>query len=297
MIPKALSFELDTSALAESYDIVSAPLQFKYGKQLCSELGITVGESVLDVGTGTGLLAEHMASLVGPNGMVTGIDPLPLRIQLAREKIRQRPQLSFQVGKAHDLSAFPDESFDVVCLNDVWQWLADHQHAMQEIHRVLKPNGRFGCQSTFQAVDDAFLRQAPFVDWYPFSQATIGSFLKFEQVFPATNFLHGRVDATTLEHLFSDPDAVIRFFEASSFNNYLGHLPEPLRHLAKRHLVANLEKHRVPEGILLRGTRIIATARKPPRGALYSGNWWDAPFNRTLSTSAAYWKTWRPLKT
>jgi len=82
------SLLLDNSELARDYDRISATLQFQSGKRLVADLAIEPGERVLDVGCGTGLLAEHIADLVGPEGRVLGIDPLPLRIGLALAKAR-----------------------------------------------------------------------------------------------------------------------------------------------------------------------------------------------------------------
>ena len=77
-----VSLTLDTQELARHYEQVSAGHQFKAGQRLIEKLAVAPGEYVLDVGCGTGLLAEYVAGLVGPTGSVVGIDPLPLRIAL-----------------------------------------------------------------------------------------------------------------------------------------------------------------------------------------------------------------------
>src|SRR6185369_10227711 len=60
-----VSLSLDTQELAHHYEHVSAAHQFEAGKVLIEELAITSGEKVLDVGCGTGLLAEYVVVLVG----------------------------------------------------------------------------------------------------------------------------------------------------------------------------------------------------------------------------------------
>src|SRR5215510_10167397 len=107
-----ISLTLDTQELAHYYEQISIAHQFKAGQILIEELAIVPGEKVLDVGSGTGLLAEYVAGLVGPTGSVVGIDPLPLRVALAQHK--ERANLSFKVGTADDLRDFPAASFDVV---------------------------------------------------------------------------------------------------------------------------------------------------------------------------------------
>ena len=74
-----LSLNLDTPHLARLYEDASSERQFKAGKLLVKKLGLRPGDRVLDVGGGTGLLAEYVAGIVGTEGSVVAIDPLPLR--------------------------------------------------------------------------------------------------------------------------------------------------------------------------------------------------------------------------
>jgi len=83
----ALSLTLDTPTLAEFYESVSQDRQFKAGQFLLEKLRIRPGQAVLDIGAGTGLLAAYAGTLVGGAGSVVGIDPLPLRIEIAKRKI------------------------------------------------------------------------------------------------------------------------------------------------------------------------------------------------------------------
>jgi SAM-dependent methyltransferase len=81
-----VSLPLDNTDLAEHYEKISAVRRFRVGKELVAALGIGPGDRVMDVGSGTGLLSGHIFGLVGPGGSVTGIDPLPLRIEIARQR-------------------------------------------------------------------------------------------------------------------------------------------------------------------------------------------------------------------
>ena len=80
------SLRHDTAELASTYDKVSAHHLFAHGKKLISALNIANGDCVLDIGAGTGLLAAHVAELVGPLGYVVAMDPLPLRVEIAQSK-------------------------------------------------------------------------------------------------------------------------------------------------------------------------------------------------------------------
>src|SRR2546423_1393840 len=69
------------------------------------------GERVLDLGTGTGYLAERVARVVGPDGQVTGIDPGATMLRFAER--RGLGNAVFRVGRAQELP-FDDASFDLV---------------------------------------------------------------------------------------------------------------------------------------------------------------------------------------
>jgi arsenite methyltransferase len=135
----------DTPELAATYEEVSIR-QFENGKQLVSALNISSGERVLDIGAGTGRLGAYVAKIVGPSGSVVGIDPLPLRIEIAQSKAIGN--FEARVGRAEDLSEFADATFDVVYLNSVFHWVSDKPRALAESFRVLKADGRLGlnCQ-------------------------------------------------------------------------------------------------------------------------------------------------------
>src|SRR5258708_6450379 len=120
-----ISLERDTPELARSYEQAGI-VQFHHGKLLLGPLALKSGEHVLDIGAGTGRLAEFVADLVGPQGRVVGIDPLQSRVDIAR--LRQSQTLTFETGRAEDLSRFANSQFDAVYLNSVL-------HCISEKHR------------------------------------------------------------------------------------------------------------------------------------------------------------------
>lgn len=103
-------------------------------------LGLSVGETVIDVGCGPGFLCENMADLVGPRGRVLGIDVSSDLVELARRRNR-REWLAYEPGDAMRLAA-PDQSFGVAVCAQVLEYIPDADRGMREMHRVLKPGGR-----------------------------------------------------------------------------------------------------------------------------------------------------------
>ncbi len=106
--------------------------------------GIQGGETVLDVGCGTGTLAIEVQSRVGRAGRVFGVDPAPQQIARARSKAaRHQVPIEFQIGVIEQLP-FPDQTFDVVLSTLMMQHLPASlkRQGLAEIARVLKVGGR-----------------------------------------------------------------------------------------------------------------------------------------------------------
>ena len=132
---------------ARAYDLVNGLLG-RRGSRLremfADDLGLHGGDRVLDVGCGTGRLAMTFAQRVAPTGSVAGIDAAPEMIKRATSRARkQEVPVAFQVAFAQRLP-FPDATFDAVACTLALHHVAedDQQSAVQEMHRVLKPEGR-----------------------------------------------------------------------------------------------------------------------------------------------------------
>jgi SAM-dependent methyltransferase len=101
------------------------------------------GEAVLDIGSGAGVDTLTAAMKVGPKGRAVGIDMTPEMLARARGNLRKMPlkNVTFKKATAVDLP-FPDETFDVVISNGVFNLIINKATALEEVFRVLKPGGR-----------------------------------------------------------------------------------------------------------------------------------------------------------
>ncbi|WP_330475786.1 methyltransferase domain-containing protein [Terrabacter sp. C0L_2] len=100
------------------------------------------GESVVDVGAGTGTELRRLAQAVAPNGRAVGVEPNPgLREEAAKRAALMGSAATFVDGDAADLP-FADGAVHVLRCERVFQHLADPQAAAHEFARVLAPDGR-----------------------------------------------------------------------------------------------------------------------------------------------------------
>jgi len=265
--PSRVSFTLDTSQLADQYDALS-DLQFANGRRLAAELGIQEGHRILDVGAGTGRLAEYVARLAGSRGAIAAIDPLPHRIERARQRLG--PEARLEVGIAEDLSAFADATFDHVIFNAVFHWIPDQPAALREAARVLKPGGRVGlttgdrnAPNTFQTISSRVLEAAPFfqpvsADWLPYRVSTH----QLHALFQAAGFEPELLEVRTFTDHFRSAEEIFAFNSSSSFGNFLKELPSHHAVGARRAIAGELESLREEQGIALRRHTIFAVGRK-----------------------------------
>lgn len=105
--------------------------------------GVTGGR-VLDVGTGTGRLAIEFARGI-PDVEVIGLDLSDVALELARDNVRRSQvslRVSFERGDAEDIP-FEEDAFDLVISSNTLHLIKNPVKMLDEIHRVLKPEGTF----------------------------------------------------------------------------------------------------------------------------------------------------------
>jgi len=142
MSPPA-EMRFDGGKVAKSYDEGLVPVLFEpWARRLVAEHGPWQGRCVLDLATGTGVVARHLANCVGRDGRVIAADLNGEMVSLARERCADvASTVSFAESPADALSVEP-ESVDVVVCQQGFQFFPDRAAAAREAFRVLRGGGR-----------------------------------------------------------------------------------------------------------------------------------------------------------
>jgi ubiquinone/menaquinone biosynthesis C-methylase UbiE len=139
--------------IADSYARVHAPRMAFPARDLVKFVGVTLGASVLDVGTGTGVVAQAAVEAVGPDGLVAGIDA---SVAMLGQAVAVSGNVHYTAATAIDLP-FRDAAFGFVLASFVLSHFARYETALFDMLRVLKPGGRLGV-SSWGPGEDEFTR-------------------------------------------------------------------------------------------------------------------------------------------
>jgi trans-aconitate methyltransferase len=151
----------DATTYDRDFAFVSA-----YGAELLDWLRAQPGERILDLGCGTGELAERIAAT---GAAVIGIDSDPAMIEAARTRL---PNVELRVADGHDFAV--DEPVDAVFSNAALHWMPAAVEVLGCVSDALRHGGRFvaemgatGNVATVMAAVDRACREAglPERDW------------------------------------------------------------------------------------------------------------------------------------
>ena len=133
-------------AIASNYDrvndLMTAGAHHQWKRQVVELAALAPGDQALDLATGTGDIAFRLADRVGPQGHVLGLDFSDGMLDVARQRDLQGRPITWQQGDMTAM-ALPDATFDAVTVGYGLRNVTDLDRALAEIHRVLKPGGRF----------------------------------------------------------------------------------------------------------------------------------------------------------
>ena len=146
------------SAVAEEWSALWGDVPRPVWEAIARAAGIGPGSRVLDVGCGAG---EFLAFAAGLGARVSGVDPAPGMVALARARV---PAASVEVAGFEDLSE-PDRPFDVVTAFNALQFADDAEVALRSASGLVAPGGRIavanwaeGERNDIEAIEGAIAR-------------------------------------------------------------------------------------------------------------------------------------------
>jgi ubiquinone/menaquinone biosynthesis C-methylase UbiE len=110
-------------------------------KNILKEVGIKPGFQVLDYGCGPGGYIVPLAKLVGESGKVYALDIHPLAVQKVQDIASKKQLINVETILSDCKTGLQDKSLDVVLLYDAFHHLSDPATILEELYRVLKPDG------------------------------------------------------------------------------------------------------------------------------------------------------------
>src|SRR3954453_14467154 len=114
----------------------------RYKQESFQLAGAREGAKLLDIGCGAGDDVRSLAQLVGPAGLVVGLDSSATMVAEAERRAAGTGlPVEFRVGDVYALD-WPDASFDGCRADRVFQHLAERDGALAELVRVTRPGGR-----------------------------------------------------------------------------------------------------------------------------------------------------------
>ena len=144
-------------SVAREYDRAWHPSFEPVSRDLLELVALEPHEAMLDVGTGTGVVAAAAAERVA-SGVIVGVDPSLPMLQLARDHIA----VPLAAARVPGLP-FPARTFDVVVANLVVSHVERYDAALADMVRALRPGGRLAVTAwgtlDDEPVDDGQQRQ------------------------------------------------------------------------------------------------------------------------------------------
>lgn len=133
------------------YDYLTGAFERKYAEIALERLSIVKGETVLEVGFGTGYCLKQIAESIGQTGKVYGIDISSGMTEITKKRLEKAglaERTELHCGDATSLP-FDNNTFDAVFMSFTLELFDTPEipKVLEQIKRVLKPGGRLGVAS------------------------------------------------------------------------------------------------------------------------------------------------------
>jgi SAM-dependent methyltransferase len=210
----ALQWQLAPGAVLHYEQVLVPAYVGPAADALIAHAALGPGESVLDVGCGTGVATRAAKAVVGADGTVVGIDVNRYMLDVARTLAHD---VAFREGDARALPV-RDHSFDVALCAHTLQFIADRPRVCAQLARVVVPGGRVVVSAWesldrnpyYAALADALLAfMGPEVAFAITSACTLGSAQSLDDLLTGAGLVDVTVDDVRLDVHLGDLSAFI----------------------------------------------------------------------------------------
>ena len=97
---------------------------------------------MLDYGCGPGGYVPPVSEAIGSTGTLYALDAMPIAIEMVTKIVAKNELKNVKTVLSDCATGLQNEALDIVLLYDVFHDLSDQNAVLNELHRVLKPNGQ-----------------------------------------------------------------------------------------------------------------------------------------------------------
>ena len=137
-----ISSEVDVDTWTGRFEGESREV-YRARQAIADALQLEPGDTVADIGTGTGLFVRYLSERVGPEGRVVAVDISPAFVEHVRARTRAAGlnNVEVQLGTADDPGLAPS-AFDVLFVCDTYHHFEAPAEMLDKLRKALKPGGR-----------------------------------------------------------------------------------------------------------------------------------------------------------
>jgi ubiquinone/menaquinone biosynthesis C-methylase UbiE len=138
--------------VADRYDKELAEVTDDFRKICIERVGLKDGDTVLDLGCGTGLNQPHISAQIGPTGRILGIDASEKMLSYAKDRAAEHgyaDNLQLIQGDLRNLAQLTDDPVDAVVATLIFSVVPAWRQVFAASFALLKPCGRYGVMDNY----------------------------------------------------------------------------------------------------------------------------------------------------